>query len=135
MRQDQFLVTVSVDGKNYGLFDKMSGGAVSATDTKYRPAGRETEISLGGRKTVENITVERLYTLGRDHLQVKVLMSKVGKGRVRITKRCMDENGAPWGRPLVYSGTLQKVTVPDMDNQSTSVATIVLEIGTDGSVG
>jgi hypothetical protein len=134
-RLDQYNVTVSIDGTNYGTFDKMTGGAIDSEELKYRPGAMGAEISLGGPVTVSNITVSRLYVLNRDHGFVPAWKGKVGKGVVTVTKQPLDINRAPFGNPIVYSGTLKTLTLPEPDSEGTgSAGMIEMEITMAASV-
>lgn len=149
-RQDQYNVTVSVtrhvngadETRNLGTFDKMGGGNADSEETKYRPGNMAEEVTLGGSRTVENVTVERLYDLARDAAPVnngqsnlRWLMNGVGAALVVITKQSLDVNKNPFGNPLVYRGTLKAVTPPDVDSESTDAAMWSMEVTTTGSVG
>lgn len=133
-RQDQFLVTVVIDGNKLGTFDKMTGGGTSAQDTKFRPGGTDREEGLGGPKSVDNVTVERGFDPARDWALTKSLRAKVGIARGSVTKQPLDRQGVPFGDPEVFTGTLLKVTTPDYDSTSTSAAMLSIEISCDGDV-
>lgn len=133
-REDQYSVILSIDGVDYGVWDKMSGGGVESEEVKFRPGGMGSQISLGGSKAVSNITLSRLYSLTRDHPLVPTLMAKAGKGSCIVTKQPLDLDGLAVGIPLTYSGKLMNVTPPDHDSESSDPAMIELEISTDGSV-
>lgn len=138
-RQDQYNVTVVVtfngETRSLGTFDKMSGGLVDSEELKYRPGAMGAQVSLGGYKSVENITVSRLFDLSRDLPQVPWLIAAAGKGDVTVTKQSLDVDGNAFGSPLVYSGRLKKVNPPDVDSESNDAALIELEISTASTVG
>lgn len=140
-RQDQYNVTVSVDGYKQGTFDKMTGGEIDSEELKYKPGAMAPQISLGGSVSVSNINVSRLYDLARDHSGVAnqsgavFLRSRVGKGEVTVTKQPLDVNGAPFGSPIVYTGKLKQVKFPDADSEANSAALVELEISSAGIVG
>ena len=134
-RQDTYSVAVAIDGIDYGVWDKMSGGEVDSEETKYKPGGMAPELSLGGSKSVGNITISRIYDLDRDHSQVKSLMNKAGTGDVTVTKQPLDVNAVPHGAPLVYTGKLKQVTAPEVDSKSSDPGMIELEISSAGVVG
>jgi hypothetical protein len=127
-RLDQYNVTVSLDGTPLGTFDKMTGGEIDSEETKYKPGGMAPQVSLGGSVTVNNVTVSRLYRLDRDKAFESQLKSAVGKGAVKVTKQSLDVNGATFGSPLVYSGTLKQLTFPEPDSESSAAALVALEI-------
>lgn len=134
-RLDQYDVSISVNGTNLGTWDKMSGGAIDSEELKYKPGAMATEISLGGPITVGNVTVSRLYDLQRDHPLVPTLKGAVGKGVVVVRKQPLDLNRSPFGNPIVYTGTLKTLTLPEPDSEgSGSPAMVELEISSAGIV-
>lgn len=135
MRANQYSIAVSLDGDDLGIFDKMSGGMVNSEETKYPPGGMAPEVSLGGRVMTDNVTVSRLYDLNRDHLSIKHLMSRVGKGTVVVKKQPLDVDTNPFGEPIVYRGLLKSVKAPETDSESSSAALLEMEVSTAGTVG
>jgi hypothetical protein len=135
-RADQYNVTVTVSyrvggevqTKQLGTFDGFDGGGVTAEDTKFYPGGMQQQIALGGRRSVDNVTVTRLYDLTRDHPIMGWLLAGVGKANATVTKTSLDVDGRVTGRPLVYRGKLMSVTPPSHDSESTDAATYELEI-------
>lgn len=127
-RVDQYSVTASVDGTTLGTFDKLSGGEIDSEETKYKPGAMAPQVSLGGSVTVNNVTIQRLYRLDRDLPQLPLLKSRVGKGKVTVTKQSLDVDGNPFGTPLVYRGVLKQLTFPDADSESSSAAMVQLEV-------
>lgn len=134
-RLDQYDVSVSIDGTNYGTFDKMTGGDIDSEELKYKPGAMQTEISLGGPVTVANVTVSRLYVLNRDHGFLPTWKAAVGKGVVVVRKQPLDINKTPFGNPVVYTGTLKSLKLPEPDSEGAGTAAQVeLEITTTGLV-
>jgi hypothetical protein len=133
-RQDQYNVTVSVNGTNYGTFDKMTGGDVDSEETKYNPGAMGASISLGGRRTVTNVTVQRLYDLQRDHHLVPNLLAIAGKADMVVAKQPLDADGNAFGAPIVYTGKLKMVQLPEHDSESNSAAMLSLEMSSAGTV-
>lgn len=117
---------------DYGTWDKMSGGEVDSDDNKYKPGAMGPPVSLGGPKTVGNVTVSRLYRLGRDHDGVQQLIDAAGKSRMVVTKQPLDLDGNAYGRPIVYKGVMKRVTPPDVDSESSDAGIIELEMTVDG---
>jgi hypothetical protein len=140
MRQDQYDVTVSLKLPDnsvlaLGTFDTFEGGEVDSDETKYKPGGMAPHVSLGGSKTVGNVTVSRLYSLTRDHLQVARLVAAVGTAEVTVTKQPLDVDGNAFGLgALVYTGKLKTVTFPEVDSESSDAAMIELEVSTAGTI-
>lgn len=131
-REDLYNVHVIIsgtDGKKVGYtFDKMSGGDVTAKNTKYRPGnGTSDEISLGGPKTVNDITVTG-YMDYNMYLDVQWMMTQVGKAHVNVNKQPLDSDGAPYGKALTYSGKLDGVKPPDTDSSSENAGVLALTV-------
>lgn len=133
-REDQYRVTVAIDNVDLGVFDKLSGGEIDSEETKYKPGGMAPQVSLGGSVSVNNVTVSRLYDLQRDHQILPMLISKVGKGSVTVTKQPLDPDGNVYGKPTVYTGRLKQVTPPDHDSTGSGAAMVELEVSTVGTV-
>ena len=127
-REDQYNVSLSLNGVSLGTFDKMTGGDVDSDETKYKPGGMQPEITLGGSKTVTNITVTRLYDFDVDNANKATLVAAVGSGDVVVTKQPLDVDGNVYGSPLIYNGKLKQVTFPDHDSNSSGAGLIELEI-------
>lgn len=129
-RKDTFKVSVFVEGMTWSdrVWDKKSGGAVDSDETKYYAGNMAPPVSLGGRKTIENIVVSRLYRHERDHLIVNDLFKKVGKADMSVQQQPLDINGVPFGDPIVWRGTLTRVTAPEHDSESNDAAMIELEM-------
>jgi len=89
-------------------------------------------VSLGGSKTTDNVVVSRLYRLGRDHDFVQTLFSGVGKAKMIVTKQPLDVDGNVYGKPIVYNGTLKRVTPPEHDSESSAAALLELEMTPEG---
>jgi hypothetical protein len=126
-RQDTFVVRAKVGNGKWGIWDKRSGGELDSEDVKYYPGGMFEAISLGGRRTTGNVTLSRLYDKIDDQGTINDLFAAVGKKQIQITQRAMDLDGNEWGNPIMYLGILKRVTIPDVDSESTSAALIEIE--------
>ncbi len=138
-REDLYSVSVKITdqaGTTYtNVFDKMTGGDVASTETKFRPAnGTADQVTLGGQRTVNNITVTRLYD---DSVSVVEhwLLGICGKAAMVVTKQPLDANGAPQGKPLAYSGKLMAVKPPATDSEASTAAMFELEMSTVTPIG
>src|SRR4029077_11781264 len=125
-REDLYNVYLEVKGSDGQILkfqcDKFTGGGVKAKDTKYRPAnGLENQISLGGPRAVDNVTLTRLYDETVDE-HVLYLVSQSGRAQVVVTKQPIDENGHPFGNAIIYTGKLLDVTPPPTDSESEKAA-------------
>jgi hypothetical protein len=136
-RSDTWAVNVELeyDGAMHdlGIWDKKSGGEVDSEEGKYKPGAMAATISLGGSKNVGNITVSRLYRLVRDHQNLaQRFITAAGRSNVRLKQQPMDIDANPFGRPIVYNGTLKRVTFPEVDSEGTDAALVELEITVEG---
>lgn len=137
-RQDTYSVNVQIEHPtsgamlNYGTWDKLSGGGLSASTSSYKPGAMGPPVSLGGSKVAANVVVSRLYRLGRDHDVVDQLLASVGRSHMIITKQPLDLEGNSYGRPIVYKGTLDRVTPPEVDSEASGAGLIELEMVVEG---
>jgi hypothetical protein len=139
-RQDTWLISVHIEDVNsgnildYGTWDKMTGGVKQASATTYRPGGMQPPISLGGVPVVTNVVVSRNARMVRDLQNVQQLLDGVGKAAMSVTRTPLDFDGHPLpGVPgTVYNGTLDRVTLPDIDSEGTAAALLEFEMVVDG---
>lgn len=131
-RQDQFAITVEVAGNDYGYWDKKTGGELDSEEVKYYPGATPDPVSLGGRVTPGNVTVQRLYDRLDDHDKINTLLNGVGKAVVKVTQRPLDREGNGYGKRIVWNGTLKRVLVPDVDSEATSAALVEIEVTVAG---
>jgi hypothetical protein len=131
-REDTWLITCSVDGRDLGVFDTKSGGELDSEEAKYKPGGMALEISLGGSRTYGNLTITRYCDYVRDWPVIKWLAGRVGAGRGAVGLTPLNANGERAGEPLVYGGTLKTTTPPDIDSTGTDAAMLTLEFTVDG---
>ena|SRR5215472_9944704 len=127
-RQDTWQVVLKYQGNNMGLWDKKTGGDVDSDEVTYYPGGMVDRISLGGRVTYTNITLQRIYDGVVDGGAINDLLSGVGKATCEIHQRAMDINGQAYGKSVVWIGKLKRCRVPDVDSEATAAALIELEI-------
>lgn len=133
-REDTWLVTLSIDGRDLEVWDTFSGGEIDSDESKYRPGGMAAEISLGGTRTLGEITISREADYLRDWPLKGFLFNRCGSGRCVVGRQPLDVNGVPQGDPMTYTGTLKTVTWPDIDSMSTDPALLELAITPDGTV-
>lgn len=137
-RSDTYRVNVQVEHPvsgamiNFGTWDKMTGGELSSSSSSYRPGGMGSPVSLGGQKTTANVTVSRLYRLARDHDVISQLLDGVGRVKMTVTKQPLDIEANTYGKPLVWTGTLDRVKTPDVDSESSTAGLIELEMVVEG---
>lgn len=134
-RADQFDITVIIKAggslatdMSLGTFDTFEGGEIDSEETKYWPGGLAAQISLGGRRSIGNVTVGKLYDHTADHPNMGKIAGLVGKNEVVITKTSLTIEDVAIAKPMVYTGKLKALTPPSHDSESTDAATWELEI-------
>jgi hypothetical protein len=127
-RVDNWLVSVTVGGRNLGTFDGSTGGKLVGQSTKWRDGGMGPQSSHGGPPEREDMTCTRRYDFDRDHPIIGFLESMVGKAdQASISRQPLDPEGIPYGRPRTYSGTLNGVDSPETDSNDAAIGVLTLE--------
>jgi hypothetical protein len=134
MRQDQFAITASVDGRDLGVFETFSGGEIDSEETTYKLGAMGPRVSLGGSVNVGNVTIGKLSDLVWSQSIIHWLIGRAGKGTLTIKKQPLDVDGNAFGRPLTYTGKLKQVTPPEADANSSDAAVLELELTPAGTV-
>ncbi len=116
--QHHSLVTVTVDGQPLGVFESRTGGESTAEVSKYRPGGMQKQKSRKGQGEVGDVTVTRSWERERDADLERRLRPRVGRADVIVNDQPLDDDGAPWGKPTTWTGTLSSVTGGDSDANS-----------------
>lgn len=124
--EQQWLATLSVGGVDYGIFDKFSGGDVSAAVNKHRPGGMGPEITYLSLPTYSDVVITKVYETQRDHDRIAALHKAVGNQLATVTLQPLDDSGAVWGTPRKYQGRI--VSVKDGGTDSMSNAARMFEI-------
>ena len=124
--EQQWLATLNVNGVDYGIFDKFSGGDVSAAANKHRPGGMGPEVTYLALPTYTDVSLTKVYETQRDHDRVAQLHDLVGRALASVTLTPLDDQGNPWGNPRVYQGRL--IGVKDGGTDSMSNAARMFEV-------
>jgi hypothetical protein len=141
-RVDSWTVTLEVENPtqpgvmvDFGIWDKKAGGDVDSEERIYYPGAMGPPISLGGRVTVTQVTLSRLYRLQRDHTGypagkeggISMLIAAVGGSDVKISQTPMDIHShkiTTGVTPIVYLGTLKTVNIPTHDSEASDPALV-----------
>lgn len=138
-RQDTFRVTLRITNPStkqtvdFGVWDKKTGGETDSDQYKYKPGSMAPQVSLGGTKTIGDLTISRLYRHERDHLRIQDLQSWCGRARCTVAQLPLDLDGNSFGDPITWTGILKTVTPPEHDSESTDPAMLELVISPDGN--
>lgn len=140
LRQDTWDVSMTVTWPGdslpteLGTFDKVTGGEVDSDDTKYYPGGMAEPISLGGRRTAGNLTLSRIYRLQRDHRIAQRWINAVGSVSCEVQRTPLWRDGhAQRGLgPIVYEGTIKRISWPDIDSEASGAGLFEVEVTVSG---
>jgi hypothetical protein len=132
-RQDTFRVTLTVDGVDYGVWQKKTGGKTSGNTTTIKPGGMAPQVSRGGSPTTDTITLTRNYDRVRDHTRLGKLRAGVGQAVCVVKIQPLDASGVAYGSPDVYNATLDAVSPPDTDAESNNSAEISVDLTINGN--
>jgi len=132
-RSDHFRVTISLNGRNLGIWDTKDGGETDSEETRYKSGGGPQE-SLGGTNFVTQITASRMFRRGRDDELMAYMRKCVGSGEAVVKVLTLDSDGNPWTTGETYTGVWKRVSPPSVDSNSTDVAMVECEITPDAAV-
>lgn len=133
MRQDQGVVSLTVDGRQIPItFSKRGGGTADSEENKYAPGGNQPEKAQGGRQTVENVTLAGEYQPEIHQTIVSWMESRRGIGKATCVEQPTDDEGDPAGAPETWTGVLKSVTRGEYEAGSNDTRELELEISTNG---
>ena len=138
-REDTWLIDVTLypvgaAPLKLGVFDTFAGGETDSEEAKYRPGNMGIEISLGGSKTVGNVTVGRYLDVQRDWPVYKTIQNMAGSARMSVARTPLLPSGMKGGDAATWIGTLKTATLTDVDSTGSDVAKLELEMTCDASV-
>lgn len=131
-RENLFLVHLTIDGRDLGVWDSWAGGDKDTNSTKYRSGGQISEESLGGGNTFSDLTIGRNYRLSRDNAIIGYLLDKCGLGACRAQKQPLNRSYKAQGKPIIGNGILKTVTDPKVDSNGNNPAMILVVIELNG---
>lgn len=128
-RQDMWVPILKIKGVPDIRCLSRSGGAADSEETRIRPAGGLAEISLGGRRTLENITVA--VSLSQVGPAIwRALRAKVGRATpAAVYTVPLDADGVAFGaEQQVGTGTLKSVGGIDTDANGSDSSSFKVEV-------
>jgi hypothetical protein len=119
------------------VFDKFSGGDVSAPVNKHRPGGMGPEITYLSLPTYADIMLTKAYNTQQDNAIIADLHTMCGNTQVIVSVQPLDDSGQVWGSPRQYQGRLIAVKDGGTDSMSNAVrmwdVTIAVESIAEGT--
>lgn len=131
-RQDMFVIRLTINGEDWGIWDKKTGGDQDSDATTYYPGAMKDQEDLGGRSTASNLTIQRLYDRNDDHSRADKLFAAPGKVKYTLAIRPMDKEGNEHGKSMIWTGTVKRYLPPDVDSESSAAALMELELTVKG---
>lgn len=124
-----WLVTATINGRSWGVFDTHSGGGETADVTKYRPGGLAAQITFPSLSEFDDLTITRYWDSGRDGGLLRSVRGRVGSLPMSVTVQALGNDGSPLAgadNRKTYAGKLSGVTEPESDSTSGDAATFEL---------
>jgi hypothetical protein len=132
-RVSQFQTSLTVDGKDYGVWDTREGGATDAdTPDPYRPGGMGPPESAGGEPVTAQLTLRKRFKGAGIAATYVELVTKTGSGEAVVTFQPLDKAGHAFEKPIVWRGVLIGVEPPMHDSNSSDWATFQVTVEPDG---
>jgi hypothetical protein len=103
------------------VFDKFSGGDISAPVNKHRPGGMGPEITYLSLPTYSDITLTKAYNTQQDQAILADLHIMIGNTQVTVSIQPLDDAGNAYGTPRQYQGRLTGVKDGGTDSTSNAV--------------
>jgi hypothetical protein len=129
-REDTWLVVFNVGGVDLGVWDTFDGGETDSEEEVFRPGGMDQQISLGGRQTFGNVTMQRHHDAWLAGL-VKWLRNQCGRTRITIGRVPLNAAGQQSGSVEWLGGTMKRCTPPTHDSMGGGVAMVEVECTID----
>jgi hypothetical protein len=127
-REDQGVVTVTIDGEDTGTWEEKTGGNIGSDNTIIYPNAGEP-VPIGGKKTPDTITLVRTVFLERDWPKIRSWQSKVGRSKkVVIKDQALDPDDNAWEEPHVRTGVLSECGEPQRNTGSSDAAKVTIVI-------
>lgn len=121
------LVTVVVDGTNFGVFDTYAGGDALAKSVKHRPGGMGSERSYVTLASYSDMKVSRVLEIDRDWDMAAFLTVFAGRVPGSVTVQPLDGDGNAFGNSHTFSGVFLGVSGIKGDSNSEAVQMVDLD--------
>jgi len=128
--EQQWVPSLTVNGVNYGNFDKFSGGDAVASVPKFRPAGMGPERTYLALPVFANVMLTKAF-VQTDYALQNTLRNLVGAAQATVTLTPLNDAGVAWGTPRVYTGRLESVKDGNTDSTSNAVRTWDVDIAVE----
>lgn len=128
LSQQKSLVTVVVDGVNYGTWETRTGSQITADHQKVRLGGMGPEVVVPAAGSRDNVTVSHVFDAYMS-TKYKTLDKAVSNGAsMSVTWTPMRTASTPLAEGQTVTGYISRCSLPDADANSNDVAYIELEM-------
>jgi hypothetical protein len=129
--EQNYLITVVVNGQSLGVFDSYSGGDATAGTVQHRPGGMGPQQSYASLAKYSGLTISRVLEPSRDWELVRSLTQIAGTCDASMTEQPLDADGNPWGNPKVFTGAFRSVKPGKVDSTSDSIRMFEIDMDVD----
>jgi hypothetical protein len=134
-RQDQANISLTFDDRPAPfLFQKKSGGKITAEGSKTPPGGMQPKVAHGGIVDIENGTFEFEFVPARDNDYLQSLKPRVGKARAHGAEHILDVDGNVNGTLNNFTGMLASLDTGQYDATSSDPRMGAVELELDGNL-
>lgn len=128
-RENQWRWTLTVNGRDCGVWAEADGGDKDSEESKTRPGGGEAEESLGGVTSYDNLTLTARFDLLFHPDLEDFLDAEVGKGNPVVANRqALGRDDLPFGRSKAFKGTLKKLIRPSGNSDGSDASNLGVEL-------
>lgn len=135
-RSDQARIQLSVQGVQIdsASWDTFDGGDIAPDSQVHYPGGMQDGVSLGGLRKREPITLTRNWDSKLIGSFI-ALDGAAGSTPCKVSVTTLDNTKSPVGKPLVWTGTLDKVASPKRDSTDPKPAMLTVTITPNVAMG
>jgi hypothetical protein len=135
-RQDQANISMTIGGRPMPfLFQKKSGGKVTAEGSKTAPGAMQPKVAHGGIQEIEDGSFEFEFVPARDHETIQWLLPRVGKERATGAEHILDAEGNVLDTLRNFQGSFDGLDTGQYDATSAEPRMGAIDLTLDGTPG
>lgn len=119
MLQSDAVITVTIDGFDWGTWSTLSGNESAAESSKHYPGGvLNKPLVRSGPAEESDLTLTRHFQDASMWTRAKGLKKRAGRARAVIIEQPIDGDGNDNGEAVTYTGPIVNVKLGDVDSSS-----------------
>lgn len=144
LRKDRIRVRLTVDGRDCGEFQKLSGAKAGADSKKVSPGAGLPQVAIGGQQTADDPAFEKLIDIegtnarggfANDIEVYRWLKGRRGRGAGTATAQPLDREFASLTTALdTWTGVIGDVEGSDSDTGDSSEASFKVTLSADAAI-